>query len=413
MNAEIIAVGSELLLGQIANTNGQYLSQELASIGINVYRHTVVGDNKKRMTSAFQEACERADILFITGGLGPTEDDLTKEVTAELTGKRLMYHQPTLDFMKQFFKQRKRTMSENNKKQAHYTEGSDVFYNRAGLACGMADNYKDTLLILVPGPPRELKHMYENTIKPYLLKELAGEFLVLSRVLRFFDIGESRLEEELIDIIQAQTNPTIAPLASDGEVTIRLTAKAKTRSEADVLLDKVETQIQQRVGKYFYGRENETLPVQVVKNYGKKGVTLSAAESLTGGWFAKQLVDVAGASAMFEGSSTVYSQSAKNKVLGISHDLMDKYGTISKECAEAMADKVRLQYQTDIGISFTGAAGPEPLEGKDPGTVWIGISGPNGVTSYALNLAGSRELIRRLAVYYGCWFLLKEKVVNK
>ncbi|SDH54718.1 competence/damage-inducible protein A [Alteribacillus bidgolensis] len=413
MNAEIIAVGSELLLGQIANTNGQFLSQELAAVGINVYRHTVVGDNKPRMKSVLEEACERVDVVFISGGLGPTEDDLTKEVVADLTGKRLMYHEPTLDNMKQFFKQRKRVMSENNKKQAHYTEGSDVFYNRAGLACGMADKYKGTLFILLPGPPRELKHMYENEAKPYLLKKMSGESLVLSRVLRFFNIGESRLEEELIDLIKAQTNPTIAPLASDGEVTIRLTAKANTRSVADDLLDNIESQIKLRVGKYIYGRENETLPVQVVKRFGDQKITLAAAESLTGGWFAKHIVDVSGASAMFEGSSTVYSQSVKNKVLGISNDLMNTYGTVSKECAESMAEKVRLQYQTDIGISFTGAAGPGALEGKLPGTVWIGIAGPHGVTSHELNLAGSREQIRRLAVYYGCWFLLKEKVVNK
>lgn len=413
MNAEIIAVGTELLLGQIANTNGQYLSEELAGIGINVYRHTVVGDNKSRMLSVLEEACDRADIVLISGGLGPTEDDLTKETAAEFTGKRLVYHEPTLENMKRFFKQRKRTMPDNNKKQAHYTEGSHVFYNRAGLACGMADKYKGTRLILLPGPPRELKHMYEKDVKPYLLKEMDGQSFVLSRVLRFFDIGESTLEKQLIDLIQSQTNPTIAPLASDGEVTIRLTAKTETRLEAEALLDKMEGKIKDRVGKYLYGKGQDTLPVQVVSRYKNSGVTISAAESLTGGWFSKKIVDVSGASSIFEGSSTVYSPSAKSNVLGISNDLLKQYGTVSKECAEKMAENVRRKYQTDIGISFTGVAGPDALEGKEPGTVWIGIAGSQGVGSHLLNLAGSREQIRRLAVYYGCWFLLKEKVINK
>ncbi|SDH00098.1 competence/damage-inducible protein cinA [Alteribacillus persepolensis] len=413
MNAEVIAVGSELLLGQIANTNGQFLSQQLAGVGFNVYRHTVVGDNWERMRTAFEEASERADVVFVTGGLGPTQDDLTKEVIAELTEKPLQYHEETLNNIKQFFAKRKRPMSANNKKQAHCTEGSHVFYNGAGLACGMADVYKETMFILLPGPPRELKYMYEHEVQPYLAKKMPQDAVVLSRVLRFFHIGESRLEKELIDLIYNQSNPTIAPLASEGEVTIRLTAKAQTATEANHMLDKTETLITDKVGHYLYGKEKDTLPVQVVKAFTNDKKTLAAAESLTGGWFGKHIVDVPGASAVFEGSLTAYSSSAKIKLLNISSQLIDQYGTVSKECAEAMAEKARQQYQTDVGISFTGAAGPEALEGKEPGTVWIGIADQHGVTAHELHLAGSRESIRRLAVYYGCWFLLKEKVVNK
>ncbi|MDQ0299200.1 nicotinamide-nucleotide amidase [Salibacterium salarium] len=413
MNAEIIAVGSELLLGQIANTNGQYLSTELAGIGVNVYRHTVVGDNEKRLLASLDEATNRADVVMITGGLGPTQDDLTKEVVSRFIGKPLKYHEKTLENMEQFFKKRQKEMPMNNKKQAHYTEGADVFYNRAGLACGMAIEYKDTFIILLPGPPRELKHMYEHDVKSYILNKLEEDSLVLSRVLRFFSIGESRLEEQLLDLIEAQTNPTIAPLASDGEVTVRMTAKAVNRKEAEGLLDTLESRIRERVGDYIYGKETESLPFQTVRFFQDTGKTLSVAESLTGGWFSKALVDVPGASNIFEGSLTVYSEQAKTDVLRVDSSVIEEFGTVSKECAEQMAERVRQLYSTDIGISFTGVAGPDAVEGKEPGTVWIGIAGPEHVTAHLLNLTGNRDYVRLLAVYYGCWFLLKEKVVNE
>ncbi|SFE37757.1 competence/damage-inducible protein A [Alteribacillus iranensis] len=407
MNAEIIAVGSELLLGQIANTNGQYLSAELAGIGINVYRHTVVGDNKERLKTAIKEACERADFVLLTGGLGPTEDDLTKETVSEITGAALTYHTPTLEKIKCYFEQSKKRMSPNNKKQAHYTEGSEVFYNRAGMACGMALKLDGTRIILLPGPPRELKTMYWNDVKPYLLKEVGGESLVLSRVLRFFGIGESSLEEELIDLIQAQTNPTIAPLASDGEVSIRLTAKVQEHKEGIKLLDNMEEKIKTRVGKYMYGREDETLPFHVVRLLKDQHVTIAAAESITGGWFSKALVDISGASSVLTGSATTYSLEAKERVLGIERSLLSTHGAVSKECAEAMAEKARLLYGSDLGISFTGVAGPDALEGHQPGTVWIGLADSKRTASHVLHLAGGRDQIRRLSVYYGCWHLLR------
>ncbi|MFZ4454220.1 competence/damage-inducible protein A [Salibacterium aidingense] len=406
MNAEIIAVGSELLLGQIADTNGQYLSTELAGIGINVYRHTVVGDNEERLLEALKEASERADTIIVSGGLGPTEDDLTKETLARFTGKQLFYHEASLKKVEDYFAKKGSPMPQNNKKQALYTESSDVFYNRAGFACGIGLEHEDTLFLLLPGPPRELKHMFENDVKPYLLNRLDENALVLSRVLRFFGIGESRLEEQLIDLIQHQTNPTIAPLASDGEVTVRLTAKAAGRAEAEKMLDTVEAQIQNKVGKYLYGKEKETLPSQVVRMFTDNGLTIAAAESITGGWFSKALVDIPGASGILEGAVTVYTEQAKTKVLGVDADVIAHHGAVSSECAEQMAEKVRRMYGSTIGISFTGTAGPGSIEGKEPGTVWIGVADSRQVTSHLLNLTGSREHIRRLAVYYGCWFLL-------
>ena len=412
MNAEIVAVGSELLLGQIADTNSQFLSAELAGIGINVYRHTVIGDNKGRLTQVLKEVSERTDVAIISGGLGPTEDDITKEVVSNLTAAPLLYHGPTLKNIETFFQKRGLHMSPNNKKQAHYVEGSDVFFNDVGLACGMAISYRDTLFILLPGPPRELKAMFVEKVKPYLLQKLGGSSIVHSRVLRFFGIGESLLEEKILDIIRTQSNPTVAPLAVDGEVTVRLTAKAATKEDAIQLIDELEQKIKEKVGHFMYGVDEDTLPLQTARYLKENNLTIAVAESLTGGWFSKILVDMPGASAFFEGSTTVYSKEAKENILSIDRQLLDQYGTVSKECAESMAIQVRQLFGTDIGISFTGSAGPEALEGKKPGTVWISIAGPKGTRSHHLQLSGGRGQIRRLAVYYGCWFLLKEKVVT-
>lgn len=413
MNAEIVAVGSELLLGQIADTNSQFLSAELAGIGINVYRHTVIGDNNGRLTKVLTEAAKRTDIIIISGGLGPTEDDITKQVVSQLLAAPLLYHEETLEKIESFFQKRGVKMTPNNKKQAQYVEGSDVFFNDVGLACGMATYYDDTLLILLPGPPRELKAMFVNKVKPYLLQKLGGSSVVFSRVLRFFGIGESALEEKIIDIIQNQSNPTVAPLAVDGEVTVRLTAKANTKEEAIVLINEMERRIKERVGKFMYGIDQDTLPLQTARYLRESKQTIAVAESLTGGWFSKILVDMPGASYFLEGSTTVYSKEAKENILSIDRELLEEYGTVSKECAEQMAEQVRKLFGTDIGISFTGSAGPEALEGKKPGTVWISIARPEGTTSHHLELSGGRGHIRRLAVYYGCWFLLKEKVGNK
>ncbi|SFQ39518.1 competence/damage-inducible protein A [Salibacterium halotolerans] len=406
MNAEIIAVGSELLLGQIANTNGRYLSGELAGIGINVYRHTVVGDNETRLLEAFREAAGRADVVVVTGGLGPTQDDLTKDMLARLTERPLVLHEPTMEKMKYYFDGKEKPMPQNNKKQALYTEGSDVFYNEAGFACGVAQTWERSLFLLLPGPPRELKHMFEHSMKPYLLNRMDEHAVVHSRVLRFFGIGESSLEEQLSDLIEQQTNPTIAPLASDGEVTVRLTAKAPNRQQAENMLDTVEKDITRTAGPYLYGRDQETLPSRVVKELTGSRDTIASAESITGGWFSKVLVDVPGASAVLEGSATVYTEKAKRNVLGVERPLLEEFGAVSRECAEDMAEKVRLLYGTTIGISFTGSAGPESLEGEEPGTVWIGISVNGTTNSHRLQLSGSREHIRRMAVYYGCWYVL-------
>ncbi|MFB5660498.1 competence/damage-inducible protein A [Alteribacillus sp. HJP-4] len=409
MNAEIIAVGSELLLGQIANTNGQYLSAELAGIGINVYRHTVVGDNWNRLRDSLSEAGERAEVVILTGGLGPTEDDLTKEVISEFTGRKLIVHKKTHDNMKEFFDRIGKVMTASNVKQAHYTEGAEVFYNKAGLACGMAVEEKGTWFILLPGPPREMKSMFDHDVRPFLQQKQDSEKVVLSRVLRFFGIGESSLEEMFKDLISTQTNPTIAPLAAEGEVTLRLTASAGNYVEADEMLEKLDQMIQHKAGKYLYGRGSDSLASNTVKWLSDHSLTLAAAESLTGGWFSKMITDISGASSVFRGGITAYTKIAKVHALGINEEFLDQHGMVSKECAEKMAEQVRSIMNSNIGISFTGVAGPDPLEGKEAGTVWVGIASAEGTSSHLLNLAGVREQIRRVSMYHGCRLLMERK----
>ncbi|WP_252316004.1 competence/damage-inducible protein A [Sinobaca sp. H24] len=412
MNAEIIAVGSELLLGQIANTNGQHLSKELAALGISIFRHTVIGDNTARLHEAITEAEKRADLVVLTGGLGPTEDDLTKDVAAEHAGRKLIEHPPSMKSLTQFFEERGMALTEANKRQALYLEDSCVLENHNGLACGVAFEQNDTHYMLLPGPPHEMKMMFEKEGKPYLLKNRKENKVIESKIFRFTEIGESTLEAKLKDIIGFQSNPTIAPLASEGEVIIRVTAAASTAEEADTLIAATEQQILERAGEYCYAVGEKPLIELTLDRLRESGKTIAAAESLTGGWFAKKAIDIEGASAVFAGGAVAYSASAKEKLLGVKAETIASYGTVSRECAEEMAVNVKDYMQADVGISFTGVAGPDPLEGHPPGTVWIGLAVDNEVKAFPLELRGSRKLIRHSAVFHGYRLLWKEKVIN-
>ncbi|WP_216827922.1 competence/damage-inducible protein A [Alkalihalobacterium elongatum] len=409
MNSEIIAVGSELLLGQIANTNGQFLSQQLAPLGINVYYHTVVGDNKLRLQEAVIQAKKRANLIIITGGLGPTKDDLTKEAVAELLDRKLVYDEPSLKQIELYFQNSKRPMTENNKKQALVIEGSSVLNNDHGMAPGMAIFEEGTHFMLLPGPPKELKPMFTAYGENYLLDNLNEKSIIESRVLRFFGIGEAKLEEVLIDLIEAQSNPTIAPLAADGEVTLRLTVKHDDKKQAIFLLDELEAKINARVGKYLYGYDDTSLMQELVKRLLSKNYKIASAESLTGGMFSQQLTDYSGISEAFSSGIVTYSTEMKEKLLSVSKNTLAEYGAVSNECAIEMALGVKRICEADIGISFTGVAGPNHHEGKDVGTVYIGVALPNGRSkSFELNLSGTRGQIRERSVKYGCYYLLKE-----
>ncbi|WLR52404.1 competence/damage-inducible protein A [Bacillus tianshenii] len=406
MNAEIIAVGSELLLGQIANTNAQFLSSQLATLGINVYYHTTVGDNPSRLNKAIETAANRADVIIFTGGLGPTKDDLTKETIADYLDKELVENEFALERIKAYFERTNRTMSANNRKQALVLKGAEVFPNDNGMAPGMALKQKKQTFVLLPGPPREMKPMFKNYVSSFLSSQLSEQAVIASKVLHFFGIGEAQLETELEDLIDKQTNPTIAPLAADGEVVLRLTAKADNHKAAHELIKKTEDEILARVGEFFYGYDDTSLIRELLKTLQLQKVTVASAESLTGGMFAEWLTSQGGTSAIFKGGAVTYTNDAKSNVLGVSEETLETYGAVSEQAAKEMAEKVRSLFQADIGLSFTGVAGPTEQEGKPIGTVYIGIAQGDDTKVYELNLGGSREANRIRSVKYGCHYLL-------
>lgn len=415
MNAEIIAVGSELLLGQIENTNAAYLSKELTTLGINVYHHITVGDNPERLEAAAEAAAGRADLLIFTGGLGPTKDDLTKETVSKVAETPLAYDDETEQRILSYYAKRGQTMTANNRKQALILEGSDVFPNDHGMACGMSLKTNDAQWLMLPGPPKELKPMVEDYVIPYLRRELNTNEKIESKILRFFDIGESKLAAELDDLIENQTNPTIAPLASEGEINIRLTVKGNDATENQRLLENMKNKILSRIGKYFYGEGEKELRERVHDRLRATNQTIASAESLTGGQFAETLTSLSGASDVFPGGVVCYSNAVKENVLSIPRKMLNEDGAVSRACAARLAENVRKLMDVDIGISFTGVAGPDPLEGHEPGTVYMAISEIDDTTVIPLKLAGSRQNISGRAVKYGCFHLLKilEKQIEK
>jgi nicotinamide-nucleotide amidase len=407
MKAEIIAVGSELLLGQIANTNAQFLSQQLAQLGIDVYYHTVVGDNPVRLAEAIEIAQKRSNLLIFTGGLGPTKDDLTKETIAKLLNKKLVIDEEAWRSICDYFAKTKRTMTANNRKQALVFEGAYVLKNEHGMAPGMALTVDETTYMLLPGPPKEMQPMFLKYGRPFLLQKLDVQEKIESLVLRFFHIGESQLEAEIEDFIDAQTNPTIAPLAADGEVTLRLTAKHRVEEEAKKMIRELEKKILTRVGAYFYGYNDDTLFSKTLEKLKEKGKTIAIAESLTGGLFAEQLTAISGASAVVKGGVICYTNEIKENVLGVPKEILQTEGAVSERCARLLAENVRKLCHAQIGVSFTGVAGPSELEGKPVGTVWIGIATEEETKTFQLALAGNRDMIRMRTAKYGCYYLLQ------
>ncbi|WP_442599572.1 competence/damage-inducible protein A [Neobacillus sp. D3-1R] len=408
MNAEIIAVGSELLLGQIVNTNARFLSQQMAEIGVNVYYHTVVGDNPSRLEEAIAAAESRANIIIFTGGLGPTKDDLTKETISKHLKTQLVMDEIALKSIEEFFVRTKRVMTENNKKQALVLEGSIILQNDNGMAPGMLFKSNDKVYILLPGPPKEMEPMFSNYGKFALLNEISHASRITSRVLRFFGIGESALETQIEDLIDQQSNPTIAPLASDGEVTLRLTARHHDDNEAKRLLDETENKIRDRVGQFLYGYNDTSLMKEAFLLLQENNLTISCAESLTGGMFQELLTALPGASSVLNGGVVCYSNDSKMKLVQVKPETIEQYGAVSEQCAIELSENIAQQLNSNIGISFTGVAGPDPVEGKTVGTVYIGIY-IDGRTPLVekLELAGSREAIRIRTVKYGYYYLVK------
>ncbi|WP_066058429.1 competence/damage-inducible protein A [Robertmurraya korlensis] len=407
MNAEIIAVGSELLLGQIVNTNARFISKQLASIGTNVFYHTVVGDNPTRLQQAIAVAEGRSNLIIFTGGLGPTKDDLTKETIAKHLGKELEFDQAALNSISQYFERTNRIMTENNKKQALVLADSIVLPNDNGMAPGMLLTSNTHRYMLLPGPPKEMEPMFLQYALPLLQKEPDVSETIVSRVLRFFGIGEAALETKIEDLIDAQSNPTIAPLASDGEVTLRITAKHKKKEVANELINETEEKIRLRVGEFFYGYDETSLMNELFTLLQTKGLTIACAESLTGGMFQQELTAIPGSSAVLKGGVVCYTNEVKEKVLGVKKETLENNGAVSEECAKELAENVASLLNADIGISFTGVAGPGTVEGKPVGTVYIGISKKGfPVKVHKFDFAGTREGNRVRSVKYGCFALI-------
>lgn len=376
MHAEIIAVGTEILLGQIVDTNTRLVGQVLADLGIDVYYQTVVGDNEVRMRAAIDLAAKRSDLVILTGGLGPTKDDLTKQVVAAYLGKQLVEDEAAMLKIKRHFEISQRKMTANNRLQALYIEGSKPLANETGLAVGdfyQAEQGPDFMLL--PGPPSELRPMLFKVALPLLKQAYRQDQLLSSRVLRFFGIGESQLASQLDDLIENQTNPTIAPYAKDNEVTLRLTASAKNEQEAQALLDGLESKIAKRCGQYLYGYGDDNSLAQVVMTkLREKHLTITAAESLTGGQLQAALTSIPGASQAFMGGFVTYANYAKEKLLAIPAEVIDKHGSVSEQTAILMAEQAKQKLGADVGVSLTGVAGPDSLEGQPVGIVWIGIA---------------------------------------
>ncbi|MDX1771874.1 MAG: competence/damage-inducible protein A [Planococcaceae bacterium] len=409
MNAEIIAVGSELLLGQITNTNARYISSQLAELGINVYYHTVVGDNADRLKDAIQLAESRADLIIFSGGLGPTKDDLTKETIAHHLQTQLVMDDEAMISIEAFFKRINRPMTENNKKQALVLENCQVLANHNGMAPGMFYSNLDKIYILLPGPPKEMEPMFQLEAKPLLAKWLNQGEVIVSHVLRFYGIGEAELETKIHDLLDVQSNPTIAPLASDGEVMLRITAKASTDQEAKALISQTEQLLMDRVGTYLYGYNDDSLASRTVEVLQEKNWTISAAESLTAGLFQSELAAIPGASAVLIGGMVTYSTESKITQLGVQQELIEKHGVVSGECAVAMAMRIKEAFNTDIGVGLTGSAGPSSLEGKPAGTVWIAIAFPNGIVkSHELHLSDMRNTNRLRVVKRTCYEIIHQ-----
>ena len=406
MKAEIIAVGTEILTGQIVNTNAQFLSEKLAEIGVDVYFQTAVGDNEARLLSLLEIASQRSNLVILTGGLGPTEDDLTKQTLAKFLGKNLVFDPQAQEKLDIFFAQRPDyARTPNNERQAQLVAGSTPLPNETGLAVGGILEVDGVTYVVLPGPPSELKPMVLNQLVPKLM---TGTKLY-SRVLRFFGIGESQLVTILADLIDQQTDPTLAPYAKTGEVTLRLSTKAVSQEKADQALDILENQILSRQTFegislrdicYGYGEETSLASV-VVEELKKRQKSITAAESLTAGLFQATLADFSGVSAIFNGGFVTYSLEEKSKMLDISEQELKEHGVVSEFTARKMAEQARIKTQSDYGVSLTGVAGPDSLEGHPAGTVFIGLAHAKGTEVIKANIAGrSRADVRHIAVMH-------------
>ena len=371
MKTAILSVGTELLFGQITNTNTVFLSQQLNLLGFDVLYHYTVGDNSKRLAEMMEMAFRDCDLIITTGGLGPTEDDLTKETACEVLHDSLVMHQPSLDALHAIAAKRGRAMTPNNLKQAMMPSRAVVFDNDAGSAPGMALSEGTKSIICMPGPPREMKRMWERRVRPYLEAKQNG--VIHYKLLRFFGIGESSLETALLDLIDEQTDPTIATYAKEGECSVRVASKRTTLEEASAALDEVVSKIRERVGEFLYSENDEGLAQVVGQKLIERGISISACESCTAGMFASELAGVPGISAVFDRGIATYTWKAKREELGVSLETLETYTAESREVCEAMVRGLHAKTGSRVCVSVTGLAGPGGGTPEKPvGTIYMG-----------------------------------------
>ncbi len=394
-SAEILTVGTEILLGDLVDTNSAYLGGRLAALGVSVYRHTTVGDNAARITAALREAASRADLVITTGGLGPTSDDLTNQCLGEAAGREMVEYPEARRHVDEMFRRFGREPTPSNYKQAIFPEGSKLIPNPVGTAMGAMLELDGALVATFPGVPGEMRRMFEDTLESLIRERSEGA--IVSRTLWFTGIGESALAEQVQDLLDA-SDPTVAPLAGQGKVRLRVTSRADTPEEAAKKIAPVANKILTRLGDHYFGEDDETLESALGKLLTDRGVTLALAESCTGGLLAKRLTDGAGASAYFIEGLVTYSNESKERLLGVPNDLLVQHGAVSEPVAGAMAEGVRKVAGTDYGLSVTGVAGPEGgSEQKPVGLVFVGVSDEEGTEVERLDLSAwrrSREAIR-------------------
>ena len=410
MRAEIVAVGTELLLGQIANTNAKELSERLAETGLDVLHHQVVGDNVERIAEAVELATGRADVVVLTGGLGPTGDDVTREGLANAFGVELETHPEIEDFLRERFRAFERDMPESNLRQAQVPAGARYILPERGTAPGLVLQRDDGVVYAVPGVPAEMREMLEGTILPEL-RERAGESTIASRIIKTAGMAEAQVAELLDDLFEGSDNPTVAYLAGSGEVRVRLTAKAASRAQAIELIAPVEEEVRRRLGPAVYGSDDDLLEEVIGRMLQDRGWRLACAESLTGGALGARLTEIPGASLWFAGSAVCYTNEAKRQLLEVPEEILEGPGAVSEECARAMADGARRIYGAEVGVALTGVAGPEEQEDRPPGTVWVAVLGPGGEEVRKVVAPGDRDGVRRWAVQSGL-ILLRKRLLD-
>ena len=395
MRAELVAVGTELLIGQIANTNAQWISERLAELGVDVLHQQVVGDNADRIVDTIRLATSRADVVIVTGGLGPTQDDITREALAEVAGATLVRRPEIEADLRERFTVRGREMPDSNLAQADVPEPGRYIRPERGTAPGLIVSVGEATVYAVPGVPSEMREMLEGTVLPELA-ERGGPSSLVSRTLRCYGLAESGISELLDDLFHGAANPSVAYLAGGGEVHVRLTAKG-SREEADALLDPLERQVRERLGDHVYGSGDDTMETVVGRLLSERGRTLACGESLTGGGLGERITAVPGASSYFLGSAVTYGLDAKRTLLHVSDETLDGPGPVSRECAAEMAAGARRLFGSDVAVALTGAAGPESHGGAEPGQVWIGLNADGVEHQYGFRWPFDRELVRRFA----------------